>query len=371
MKKKSVTKPVKKPVDFPILLTTVILVAFGVVMVFSASFYYSADRWGDGLYFFKRQCLWAVIGFAGMLAASRIEYTKLQKFARIFLLISIVMLVLVLVVGEPRNNAKRWLGIGSFSIQPAEIAKFAMILFIADTIARIKGGVRKFFKGMLPILLVTGVVFALIVKQPNLSTAGSIVILALVMLFIGGANLLHLTGLLGVGAAGAVALTLSADYRLSRLTAFLDPWADPMDSGWQLIQSLYSLGSGGLFGLGLAKSRQKYLYLPYPETDFIFAIIGEELGFIGATFLILLYIVLIWRGIRVALTAPDLFGSLLAAGIISMITIQVVINIAVVTASMPPTGLPLPFISYGGSSLAIFLTSIGVLLNISRYCKAA
>jgi len=340
-------------------------------MVFSASFYYSADRWGDGLYFFKRQCLWAVVGFAGMFVASRIDYTKLQKFSRIFLIISIAMLALVLIIGEERNNAKRWLGIGNFSIQPAEIAKFAMILFISDTIARSKGNIKKFFKGVVPILLIAGIVFGLIVMQPNLSTAGSIVILTIIMLFIGGAKLWHLALLLSAGAAGAVALTFSADYRLDRLTAFLNPWADPKDSGWQLIQSLYSLGSGGLFGLGLAQSRQKYLYLPYPETDFIFAIIGEELGFIGATFLILLYLVLIWRGIRVALTAPDLFGSLLAAGIISMIAIQVVINIAVVTASMPPTGLPLPFISYGGSSLAIFLTSIGVLLNISRHCKAA
>lgn len=361
----------KKPVDFPILLTTVILVAFGIVMVFSASFYYSADRWGDGLYFFKRQCLWAVIGFAGLFAASRIDYTKLQKYSRIFLIVSIVLLILVLLIGEARNYAKRWLGIGNFTIQPAEIAKFAMIFFIADTIARDKGRIRKFFKGMLPVLLVAGLVFGLILMQPNLSTAGSIVILTLVMLFVGGANLGHLSLLVGAGAAAAVALTFSADYRLNRLTAFMDPWADPMESGWQLIQSLYSLGSGGFFGLGLARSRQKYLYLPYPETDFIFAIIGEELGFIGATFLILLYLVLIWRGIRVALSVPDLFGSLLAAGIISMIAIQVVINIAVVTASMPPTGLPLPFISYGGSSLAIFLTSIGVLLNISRHCKAA
>jgi cell division protein FtsW len=180
-----------------------------------------------------------------------------------------------------------------------------------------------------------------------------------------------LTALLASGAAGAVALVMAEEYRMKRLFAFLDPWADPLESGWQLIQSLYSLGSGGLFGLGLAKSRQKLLYLPYPETDFIFAIIGEELGFIGASIIILLFLILIWRGIRVALSAPDLFGTLLATGIISMITIQVIINVAVVTASMPPTGLPLPFISYGGSSLAIFLASIGVLLNISKHCKAA
>lgn len=359
----------KKPVDFPILLTTVILVALGIVMVFSASYYYSAERWGDSLYFFKRQCLWAVIGFAGMFVASRVDYSRLQRYSRIFMIISILLLVLVLLVGEPRNNAKRWLGIGSLTIQPAEIAKFAIIFFISDSMARAGGKMKRFLKDVLPILLVVGMVFGLIVKQPNLSTAGSIVILTLVMLFIGGLNLWYFAGLAAAGAVGAVVLTVVAGYRLDRYKAFIDPWADPLKSGWQLIQSLYSLGSGGLFGLGLAQSRQKYLYLPYPETDFIFAIIGEELGFVGATFLILLFLILIWRGIRVALTAPDLFGSFLSAGIISMIAIQAVINIAVVTASMPPTGLPLPFISYGGSSLAMFLTGIGVLLNVSRHCR--
>jgi cell division protein FtsW len=360
----------KKPIDFPILLTTVILVAFGVVMVFSASFYYSSQRWGDSLYFFKRQCAWAFIGFLAMFAASRIDYSKLQKYSRLFLVISVILLVAVLFIGEERNYAKRWLGVGGFTIQPAEIAKFAMIFFIADTISRGKGRVKYFFKGMLPILIVAGVVFGLIVLQPNLSTAGSILMLTLVMLFVGGANLWHLSALIAAGAAGAVGLVMMAEYRMKRFFAFRDPWADPLGDGWQLIQSLYSLGSGGLFGLGLAKSRQKLLYLPYPETDFIFAIVGEELGFLGATVLILLFLILIWRGIRVALSAPDLFGSLLAAGIISMITIQVMINVAVVTASMPPTGLPLPFISYGGSSLAIFMASIGVLLNISKHCKA-
>ena len=362
----------KKPVDFSILLITIMLVSFGIVMVFSASYYYSSERWGDGLHFFKRQCLWAVIGFAGMFAVSRIHYKKLQKLSRLFLIASIVMLILVLLIGVPRNNAKRWLGIGeAFSFQPAEVAKFAVIFFLADSIDRKKGKLPRFFKDLVPLLLVSGLIFGLIVLQPNLSTAGSILMLSIIMLFLGGANLWHLAGLVLAGLGGGIALTFSADYRLNRLLAFLDPWSDPLETGYQLIQSLYALGSGGLFGLGLAQSRQKYLYLPYPETDFIFAIIGEELGFIGSFFLILLFLILIWRGIRIAVTAPDLFGSMLAAGIISMITIQVCINIAVVTGSMPPTGLPLPFISYGGSSLAMYMTGIGVLLNISRYAKAA
>lgn len=359
----------KKPIDFTILFTVIVLVAIGIVMVFSASFYYSSQRWGDSLYFFKRQCVWAAAGFAAMIVAARVDYSKLQRFSRLFLIVSILLLGAVLVIGEERNFATRWLNIGGITLQPAELAKFAMIFFISDTVARSKGKL-KFVKGVLPIMLAAGVIFGLIILQPNMSTAGSILILTMVMLFIGGASLWFLGGLTGAAAAGAVVLVITAEYRLKRYLAFIDPWSDPLDTGYQLIQSLYSLGSGGLFGLGLARSRQKLLYLPYPETDFIFSIIGEELGFIGATIIILLFLILIWRGIRTALAAPDLFGSMLASGIISMIAIQVAINIAVVTASMPPTGLPLPFISYGGSSLAIFLASIGVLLNISKHTKA-
>ncbi len=361
----------KKPVDFPILFTTVLLVAIGIVMVFSASFYYSSQRWGDSLYFFKRQCMWAVVGFVGMYVLSRVDYWKLQKLSKVSIIVSVLLLVAVLFLGEERNNATRWLNIFGFTIQPSEIAKFSLILYIADTIAKGKNRIKYFFKGILPNLVVGGILFGLILLQPNLSTAGSILMLTFVMLFLGGAPMIYLSGLVVAGAAGAAGLVLSAPYRLKRFLAYRDPWADPLETGWQVIQSLYSLGSGGLFGLGLAKSRQKLLYLPYPETDFIFAIVGEELGFVGAVVLILLFLILIWRGIKIAITAPDLFGSMLASGIIAMIAIQTVINVAVVTASMPPTGLPLPFISYGGSSLAIFLGGIGVLLNISRYSKTA
>ncbi|HPT77714.1 MAG TPA: stage V sporulation protein E [Candidatus Atribacteria bacterium] len=361
----------KKPVDFPILITTVILVAIGIVMVFSASYYRAAELYKDSLYFFKRQLLWAVVGFAGMFLASRIEYRKLKKFSVIFLVISILLLVAVLLVGEVRNNAKRWLSIGGFSLQPSEIAKFALILFTADIASRSKHRFRKFFTGLVPVLGAAALMAGLIMLQPNMSTAMSILMMALILLFVGGANLWHLSLLVGAGGAAGVALMFSAGYRLKRFLGFLDPWADPLETGFQIIQSLYALGSGGLFGLGIAQSRQKLLYLPYPETDFIFAIIGEELGFVGGLIIILLFITLIWRGIRVAITAPDMFGTMLSAGIIIMITVQVVINIAVVTNSMPPTGLPLPFISYGGSSLAMLLTSIGVLLNISKYSKAS
>jgi len=364
-------KKAKRPIDYPILLTIIILVAFGTIMVFSASFYYTQMRWGDRYYFFKRQCLWAVVGFVAMAFTANLDYWKLKKFSRLLLALSIVFLVAVLVVGVERNNAKRWLNIGGLSVQPSEFAKFALVLFLASSMSQRKDKMKYFFKGVVPYLLITGLLFGLIMLQPNMSTAGSLVLLVMVMLFVAGARLWHL-GLLVAGGAGAAAvLIMAAEYRMERWMAFLDPWKEPLETGYQIIQSLYSLGSGGLFGMGLGESRQKYLYIPYPETDFIFAIIGEELGFVGCLLLILLFVVLIWRGLKIAITAPDLFGCLLASGIIGMIGIQTVINIAVVTASMPPTGLPLPFISFGGSSLAIFMASIGVLLNISKYAKAS
>ncbi len=359
----------KKPIDYPILLTVIILVAFGIVMVFSASFYYAQLRWGDKYYFFKRQCIWAVVGFIAMLFTANFSYWKLEKWSRLILLISLGLLIAVLIVGVERNNAKRWLDLGGLSIQPSEIAKFSLIIFMASSMSRRKDKMKYFFRGVVPYLLITGVFFGLIMLQPNFSTAGSLILLTLVMLFVAGAKLWHLGLLVGGGAAGAAALVMMAEYRLERWMAFLDPWKDPMETGYQIIQSLYSLGAGGLFGMGLGESRQKYLYIPYPETDFIFAIIGEELGFVGAVVIILLFVTLIWRGIKIAITAPDLFGCLLASGVVGMIAIQAVINFAVVTASMPATGLPLPFVSFGGSSLAIFMASIGVLLNISKYAK--
>ncbi|NLW01270.1 MAG: stage V sporulation protein E [Clostridiales bacterium] len=361
----------KKPIDYPILLTIIILVAFGTIMVFSASFYYAQLRWGDRYYFFKRQCIWAVVGFIAMAVTANISYWKLQKFSKLLLVITIILLIAVLFIGVERNNAKRWLNVAGLSIQPSEIAKFSLILFLAHSMSLRRDKIRYFFKGVVPYLLLTGVLFGLIMLQPNFSTAGSLVILVLVMLFVAGARIWHLgfLGICGAGAAGA--LVMAARYRLERWMAFLDPWKDPIETGYQMIQSLYSLGAGGLFGMGLGESRQKYLYIPYPETDFIFAIIGEELGFIGGVILILLFVILIWRGLKIAITAPDLFGCLLASGIIGMIAIQTIINVAVVTASMPPTGLPLPFVSFGGSSLAISMASIGVLLNISRYAKTS
>lgn len=360
----------KKGIDYPIMFTTLLLVCVGIVMVFSASFYYAQQKFDDSYYFFKRQGLWAIIGLGGMIFMSNFDYWKLKKFSKLFLIGSLALLVAVLLVGKEINKAKRWLYIGPLSVQPSEIAKLAIIVYLADFLSRDKKRASSLFKGVVPSLVVMGIFVLLIMKQPNMSTAAVIGMLTFVMLFLAGAKIWHLMSFVGLGCVGAVALIKKASYRMDRILAFRDPWSDPTDTGYQTIQSLYSLGSGGWFGMGLGASRQKFLYLPYRETDFIFAIIGEELGFIGSILIILLFLTLIWRGVRIAITAPDLFGSLLASGIISMIGIQAILNIAIVTNSMPPTGVPLPFISYGGSSLFLFMSSIGVVLNISKYSTA-
>lgn len=365
----------KKPMDYPIFITTIILVCFGIVMVFSSSFYMAQhnEKIKDSYYFLKTQSRWAIIGLIAMIIMSNFSYWRLKKYANLMLIGCIGLLIALLIFGEPINNAKRWFVIAGVSIQPSEIAKFALIVFLAASISKDKDRIKKPFRGFAYYLAITGILFGLIFMQPNLSTASSIVILSMVILFVSGAKFLHIGTVIGLGVLGLVFLLQKVDptdYRIKRYLTFLDPWADPLDDGFQVIQSLYSLGSGGLFGMGLGQSRQKFLFLPYAETDFIFAIIGEELGFVGASLIIVLFLILIWRGIRIALTAPDLFGCLLATGITAVIGIQTAINIAVVTSSMPATGLPLPFISAGGSSLAFFMASIGVLLNISKYCKA-
>lgn len=357
----------KKTIDHPLLIVILILVGFGLVTIFSASYYIAEQRWGDSYFFFQRQLLWAVLGFVVLIFASFYDYKKLRKFSLLLFLISIGMLIAVLFIGEERNFAQRWLDIMGVSVQPSEIARFSMILFLADSISRRKDSLKYFFKGVLPYLIVLALFFFLIERQPNFSMAGSLAILVVVMLFVGGIKWSHFILLGTAGAASGWFFLKTQQYRVDRLTSFLNPWSDPKDTGYQLIQSFYALGSGGALGVGFGQSRQKYLFLPHPETDFIFSIIGEEWGFVGAVILIFLFVFLIWRGIMIALNAPDLFGCLLASGITSLIAIQVIINIAVVTGSMPTTGLPLPFISFGGSSLLIFMGCIGILLNISRH----
>ena len=364
----------KKSIDYSILITTIILVSFGVIMVFSASYYVaesSSAYNNDGLYFFKKQIQGALVGFAGMIACSFFNYKLLAKFKYVLLVIAAVMLTAVLIpgVGQEINGSSRWLNLG-MSVQPSEITKFALVVFVAATISVNKDRMKTFRFGMLPSLAVTGVLCILIYRQPNFSAIVCIFATVMVMLFIGGANMLHMGLLTGGGLAAGFGMMFMQNYRVDRVVSFLDPWQYADSKGYQVIQSLYAIGAGGFFGRGLGNSQQKLLYLPYGQSDFIFSIIVEELGFLGALVLIGLFAFLIYRAIKVATKAPDLFGSSLATGIIAIIAVQVCVNIAVVTSSIPPTGVSLPFISYGSSSLVIFMCMIGVLLNISRQSKA-
>lgn len=360
-----------KPPDFIIFFITLVLVGLGLVMVFSSSAYTAGELRGDGYYFLKRQAFWAFLGMIAMVFLANYDYWKLKKFVKPALIINFVMLLLVYVpgVGVELSGASRWIGIGGYTVQPSEFTKLALILFSAAFLSRKNVNIKNIWVGLAPPLAIMGASFLLILKQPDLGTAIAIAGTVIVILFVAGMEGKHLFLLGAVGVPALGYLALAEEYRRRRFLAFLNPWEDRLDTGYHIIQSLYALGPGRLFGVGLGRSRQKFFYLPEPHSDFIFAMIGEELGFIGGVTVILLFFLLIWRGFKLALMAPDMFGSLLAAGIVSMISIQVVINIGVVTGSIPVTGINLPFISAGGSSLFFTLSTIGVLLNISKYSQ--
>lgn len=364
--------PFKKSTpDFILMIVTFTLLALGLIMVYSASAVWANYKFNDSFFFAKRQLLFAGLGFAAMFLMMNIDYWSWRKWAKPILLICFLLLLVVLIpgVGMERNGSRSWIGVGAFSIQPSEFIKIALISFLAKFLSENQKHITTVKKGLLPSLALVFFAFGLIMLQPDLGTGTVMAGTCVVMLFIAGARISHFVFLGLMGLAGFVALIMSAPYRMARITSFLDPWQDPLNSGFQIIQSLYAIGPGGLFGLGLGQSRQKFFYLPEPQTDFIFAVLSEELGFIGGSFVILLFALLLWRGIKIALGAPDLYGSFLAVGIISMIAIQVMINIGVVTGLMPVTGITLPFLSYGGSSLTIMLMAVGVLLNISRYAR--
>lgn len=361
----------KKAPDFILFIVTLALLTIGVVMVFSASQVAALQDFNDSYYFLKRQLLWALIGIGAMLVIMRIDYWRYREFILPFLLVSFVLLVLVLVpgIGKVVNGARRWIDLKFTSFQPSELMKIALIFYTAHGLAAKQQHVRSFTRGMLPFLLVMAAACVLILAQPDLGTAVSLAGTVYFMLLAAGARWSHLAGVAGAGLAAVAAAIAASDYRRERFLAFLNPWKDPSDTGFHIIQSLYALGSGGLFGVGLGRSHQKFLYLPERHTDFIFAIIGEELGFLGVMVVLALFFLLIWRGYTIALKAPDTFSSLLVVGFTSMIAIQVIINVGVVTGSLPVTGIPLPLISYGGTSLTFTLMGMGVVLNVSRHCR--
>ncbi|UOY93732.1 stage V sporulation protein E [Ectobacillus sp. JY-23] len=363
--------PTKKAPDFIIVVATLLLLTVGMIMVYSASAVWATYKFHDSFFFVKRQLLFAGVGIIAMGFIMRVDYWFWRQHAKTILLVCFALLVLVLIpgIGMVRGGARSWIGIGAFSIQPSEFMKFAMIIFLAKFLSERQKVITTFKRGLAPSLGIVFTAFGMIMLQPDLGTGTVMVGTCVVMIFVAGARIMHFAvlGMMGIG--GFVALIASAPYRMKRITSYLDPWSDPLGSGFQIIQSLYAIGPGGLFGLGLGQSRQKFYYLPEPQTDFIFAILAEELGFIGGSFLLLLFSLLLWRGIRVALGAPDLYGTFLAVGIVAMIAIQVMINIGVVTGLMPVTGITLPFLSYGGSSLTLMLMGVGVLLNISRHSR--
>jgi cell division protein FtsW len=363
-----VDAPRREQPDTFLVAVTAMLVALGLVMVFSASSATAYALHHDAAYFLKRQAVGLAVALCAALAAYRIDYRSLRAIGPAALGLSTLMLVAVLVphVGMVSGGARRWLGAGPLSFQPSEFAKLALVVYLASALVRKGERVRSLTQGVFPICVVAGITSVLILIEPDMGTASLIAFTAAAMLFAAGARIEHLIMVALAMGPPVAALVMSSPYRRARILAFMNPWNDPQNAGFHIVQSLLALGSGGLPGVGLGLSRQKFFYLPEQYTDFIGAVLGEELGFLGTSLLVALFVVFAYRAIRIALRANDDFGFLLAVGCTSTIVIQAFINIGVVTSSWPVTGVPLPFISYGGTSLIVSLVCVGLLLNIGR-----
>ncbi len=352
----------------PILLGAVLLlVGFGLVMVYSASAITAQDKMGDSFHFLKRQATAAGIGLFAMVVAMKLGYRRMARLAYPLLLVSIVLLVLVLIpgLGTTAGGAKRWLRFPGVSLQPAEVAKLSWVVYLSYSLAKKREKVQSFSIGFLPHLGIAALLVGLCMLEPDFGSSVALLVLMFVMLFAAGAKLSYLIGSVLLAIPFAYTAIASSPYRMKRITAFLDPWANRQGSGYQVAESLMSIGSGGMTGLGLGDGRQKLFFLPEAHTDFIFSIIGEELGLIGVGLLICLYGVIVWRGLKAALAAPEPFGTYLGLGITSLIAFQAVVNMSVAMGLVPTKGLTLPFISYGGSSLIVLMGAAGLLLSIS------
>ena len=357
-------------VDYVLLALVILLVLFGVFVIYSASSYQSQVVYGDRYFFLKKQIVGALLGLGVLVLFTFVPIQRLKKFDWVFLLVSVLGLALVFVpgLGKTTYGASRWINLGPITIQPSELAKFGFIFFSASRLSSAKTD-PKTFRAMLPTLLSGGLVCLLIILEPNMSITMCVGLCMLAMLFVGGCSIRHFIMLIIPVILIVPLLIVLEPYRMKRLTAFLDPWSSPLEEGFQLIQSYYALGSGGAFGVGYGNSRQKNLFLPFAESDFIFSIIGEEFGFVVCVLLIIVYALIVYRGYKIAKNAPTRFECYLTAGITSLIAIQTLLNIAVVTGSIPPTGLPLPFISAGSTSLLVFMSAIGVVLNVDRQSR--
>lgn len=370
----SAPAPGKKPVDKTLLTIMILLLLTGLLTLFSATYYKARNSTGDPWAEVKKQLFGVAVGAAAMQLTIRIPYSfwGRRKVVVAGIGISAVLLLLVIIpgVGVSINGSRRWLSLAGVSFQPGEFAKYAVVLFMAMVLTARGRKIQRLIRGILPVLAVPGVLFLLILEQPNLSTAGTIIIVSVLMVMLSGAKWRHMTVLGAGGLALGAYYAWSEEYRRERLLSFMNPFAKMSDEGYQLSQSLIAFGSGGLFGMGLGQGRQKYAYLPYPESDFIFAIVGEDFGLAGCLAVIALFVAFMLAGMRIAMTCEDKHGCLLAAGIIGMISVQAFINMGVVVGVLPTTGLPLPFFSAGGTSLSITMAAVGIVLNISRSCRA-
>ncbi|NIO05947.1 MAG: putative lipid II flippase FtsW [Proteobacteria bacterium] len=353
--------------DFSILLITLILAGFGIVMVYSTSAILAADELKDSFYFLKKQALFATGGVFLMALAMRINYHLWQKLAYPILAVSLLLLTLVLVSGTEASGATRWLYVGPLSFQPSELSKLALVVFLSYFLTKKGAKIRTFQFGFLPAILIPGAMILLVIHQPDFGAALFLGIIVMLMLFAAGTRLSYILSMALIAAPVVYYLIVKVPYRLHRIMSYLNPWNDPQGTSFQLVQSLVAFGGGGIFGSGLGQGKQKLFFLPAPHTDFIFSVIGEEIGLIGALIVLGLFLVLCIRGIRVSLDAPDEFGTYLGLGITSLISLQAIINMAVVLGLLPTKGLTLPFISYGGTSLVVSFVSVGILLNISSH----
>lgn len=362
----------KKAVDFSLLMGTLLLVFIGIIMVFSSSWPEAMQDFGDGYHFLKKQIISATVGLFGMLICMNIDYKFWKRYAFWVYLLALILGALIFSpLGISLKGARRWINLGFTTFMPSDAIKIGSIIYFANFLSNKKEDIRTFRQGIIPGLVIIGISCGFIYIQKDLGTTITLAGTLMGMFFIAGMKISHLI-LMGLGGFGLGVLAVISPenrYRLRRLTAFRDPFADKLGDGWQAVQSLYALGSGGLFGLGLGKSRQKFSYIPESYNDFIFSIIGEELGFLGTLSVMLILMLVIWRGIRIALSIDDSFGCFLASGITALVTLQSLIHIAVVTSSIPTTGITLPFVSYGGTSLMIYMSAIGILLNISRHAN--
>jgi len=353
--------------DLTLLAVTVALLGFGLVMVWSASSVLAQERHGSAYYFLVKQALWGVLGLGAMVVALRIDYRSLRRPSVVYTVAALATLLLIVVLFlEPVNETHRWIRLGPLSFQPAELAKLAVVLFLAYHIERRADRVNEFV-ALFPALLLLGWFAFLVFIQPDLGTAFTLVLTGAVMLSLAGVRLRYFAALAIPAAAVLYQAVMSVAWRRGRILTFLDPWSDPRGAGYQVIQSLIAVGTGGLTGVGLMEGRQKLFYLPYPYSDFIFAVIGEELGLLGALAVVLAFVVLLWRGLHAAWSAPDDFGRFLAAGLTLSIVLQAFINFSVVLGLLPTKGIPLPFISAGGSSLVFALVGIGLVANVSQH----